>query len=396
MGRGNTISASGGVELRETSIRILFSYQSKQRKETLYLDNAPLPPTPANAKYARRVANEIRSKIKDGTFVYAEYFPHSKNAVAPVKTDAPMLFDVMDQWIKLLDLKASTKKQYTTRIGSFWKFHLKNGPIRDVKHSDILTALQKGTWKSGKSRNNELSMIKQMFDFARKDKIISENPCDEIDRAGYQRPPPDPFSLSETTTILASIREHYHEQIHNYTQFVFFTGLRTSEAIALRWANVDLEKKEVSIEGVNVYDEESDSTKTNTSRTVRLNSMAFAAMERQKAHTLDAGGIVFKDPKTGEPWAYSKITDVRGYWGTTLKRTKIRPRRPYNMRHTYATVGLMSGAKPGFLAKQLGHSLRMFFDVYADWINSDDDDREMAKIEEALSRFSPELTPEQN
>ncbi len=94
MGRGTTIT--GGVEVRETSIRILFSYQMKQRKETLYLDNAPLAPTPANVKYARRVAAEIRDKIKAGTFVYADYFPHSPLAV-PVAVDGSMLFDVMDR-----------------------------------------------------------------------------------------------------------------------------------------------------------------------------------------------------------------------------------------------------------------------------------------------------------
>jgi integrase len=71
------MGGAGGVELRETSIRILFSYQGKQRKETLYLDNAPLPPTPANAKYARRVVAEIKDKIDAGTFRYVDYFPHS-------------------------------------------------------------------------------------------------------------------------------------------------------------------------------------------------------------------------------------------------------------------------------------------------------------------------------
>ncbi|WP_395827425.1 hypothetical protein [Collimonas sp.] len=52
----------------------------------------------------------------------------------------------------------------------------------------------------------------------------------------------------------------------------------------------------------------------------------------------------------------------------------------------------MSGARPAFLAKQLGHSLRMFFEVYADWINGSDDDREMDKIEESLSKIIPKLT----
>ena len=51
----------------------------------------------------------------------------------------------------------------------------------------------------------------------------------------------------------------------------------------------------------------------------------------------------------------------------------------------------MSGANPAFLAKQLGHSLEMFFSVYANWINGDDD-REMAKIEASIMQNSPDLS----
>lgn len=45
----------------------------------------------------------------------------------------------------------------------------------------------------------------------------------------------------------------------------------------------------------------------------------------------------------------------------------------------------MSGAKPAFLAKQLGHSLRMFFEVYAKWISSVDDRLEIAKVDFAIA-----------
>ncbi len=37
----------------------------------------------------------------------------------------------------------------------------------------------------------------------------------------------------------------------------------------------------------------------------------------------------------------------------------------------------------------------MFFEVYADWINDTDDDREMDKIEESLGKTIPELTPKE-
>ena len=375
---------AGGVELREKSIRVRFEYRGKQRRETLHIDDEPMAPTPANAKYAKRLVAEIKQKIENGTFEYAAYFPKSPHADEP-EEGVPMLHNVMDQWIKVYDGKESTRGQYRTRLNSFWKKALPNRPIADYTYSDILTALNTGTWKSGKSRNNELSLINGVFEFARLDKLIKENPCAEVKRAGYQKPAPDPFDLGEVHTILAHLREHRPEQILNFVQLMFFTGLRTSEGIALRWPDIDFRKREVLIDGANVYDEDSDTTKTYEPRVVKLTAMAVEALQRQKAHTYLAGEHVFHDPKTDEPWGYAKITDVRSFWKVTLTKLGIRYRRPYAMRHTYATLGLMSGVKPGFMASQLGHSLRMFFTVYAKWISSADDDREMAKLEQAIS-----------
>ena len=377
---------ASGVEVRENSLRLYFWLDGKQRKETLYLDNAPLAPTPANAKYAKRVAADIKKKIEAGTFSYAEYFPHSPRAQEAAAGGPPLLFDVADQYIKLHNVKDSTKRQYRTRLESFWKVHLKNVPIDQVRYSDILAALNAGTWKSGKSRNNELSLIKGVFEFARRDKLISVNPCEEVERAQYQKPAPDPFDLAEVDLILAHLRDNRQEQVLNFVQTMFFTGMRTSEGLALKWGNIDFRKKEMKIEAANVYDEEILSTKTFEERVVKLTSKAMEAIERQKAHTFLAGQHVFHDPKTGAPWAYAKITDVRNFWTATLTKIGVRYRRPYNMRHTYATIGLMSGAKPGFLAKQLGHGLRMFFTVYAKWISSSDDDLEMDKLDGMIDR----------
>ena len=53
---------------------------------------------------------------------------------------------------------------------------------------------------------------------------------------------------------------------------------------------------------------------------------------------------------------------------------------PYPWRHTYASIGLPNSADPAFLAKQLGHSLQVFFTVYADWISGDGDRAQLKKI----------------
>jgi len=392
-----------GVEVRECSIRIIFRYQGTQHREALRLDSAALPPTPANIKYAKRLAAEIGDKIRLGIFKYAEYFPDSSHARQDTtEKGVPLLFDVMDRFLRVHDLKGSTRALYKRRITHFWKVQLKNVPINQVLYSDILEALANGTWKSAKSRNNELHIINGVFELARIDKHIAENPCVAIEAKKYQKKKPDPFSLEEARLIVAHLKEQRPEQTYNFVELMFFSGLRTSEGIGLQWSCIDFRKKEMLIEGGNVYDEETDTTKTSQARVVKLNKIALAALQRQKAHTYLAGGHVFHDPKTDEPWKYRTITDVRGFWEMALKKLGIRYRRPYNMRHTYATIGLMSGAKPAFLAGQLGHSLRVFFEVYAKWLSSSDDEAEMAKVDDAIGQktqnkpktdFRPENEP---
>jgi integrase len=65
-------------------------------------------------------------------------------------------------------------------------------------------------------------------------------------------------------------------------------------------------------------------------------------------------------------------------------RLGIRHRRPYNCRHTYATMMLMSGMTPAFCAKQLGHAVEVFHAKYARWLDGAHDDLERARFEESL------------
>jgi integrase len=377
-----------GVDVRESSIRVLFSYGGKQRREPVKVDGQVLAPTPANIKYAVRLVADVKKQIAAGTFDYRATFPDSPHAPAPSgRTGDELFFDLIDRWWDLLELKPSTKKQYFQQKENFWKVHMPNKPISAFVHSDIKAALKKGTWSSNKSRNNQLSIIRGVFELAVMDKQIKENPCAGLEYADVQTSGPDPFSLAEVRKILDSVAEHYSPQALNYLQFQFFSGLRTSEAIALEWSNVDLNKGEVLVESVLVYDEEQDSTKTNTKRLVKLPTEGLAALLAQKEYTYRLGGKVFHDPYYSEPWLYHRITRA-AFWTTTLKRLGIRHRRTYNTRHTYATIGLMAGANPAFMARQLGHSLEMFFRVYAKWIDGKHDDREMAKIQAAISAAS--------
>jgi len=173
-------------------------------------------------------------------------------------------------------------------------------------------------------------------------------------------------------------------QKHNYIELWFWSGLRTSEINGLEWRYVDFKDNTIAIERVLVAGEEKNRTKTAEARLVRLNSRSRAALLRQRAFTQVAGGRVFQDPRTGKPW-HSEEAFQRVYWTRMLKRLGIRYRRPYNMRHSYATSMLMAGMTPAFCARQLGHTVEMFLRTYAKWIDGSQNDLEMARLENALT-----------
>lgn len=51
-----------GVEVRTKSIRLSFTIDGKPQRHTLMINGAPMAPTPANVKYATRLASEIKDR----------------------------------------------------------------------------------------------------------------------------------------------------------------------------------------------------------------------------------------------------------------------------------------------------------------------------------------------
>ncbi len=386
-----------GVEIHGNAIRLSFTFDGKRKRELLKLNDTPMSPTAANMKYAHRIAQEIRERIRHGTFSMAEYFPESG------ASDPLTVKSWLDTWLDAQSIEKSTKAGYKNAI-SFWNTAIANKEkqtpvgsltLRELKLSHLLTGIAQRPDLAGKTVNNYVSVIRQALDLAVSDKIIRENPAHEVPRAKHQKPPPDPFSRDEAEAIIADMANHYPEQIYNMVEAWFFTGLRTSEVCGQRWPNVDLYNKKLTVAEVIVLGEEKSSTKTNVVRDVLLNSRALGAINRQAKHTRITGEHVWLVPGYDKPW-----TDEQGfrlnYWKPCLKRLGIRYRRPYNMRHTYATMMLMAGMTPAFCARQLGHSVEMFLRTYAKWLDGAQNDLEMARLESSFEANLPQICPRQS
>ena len=371
---GSTMGRNGtGVVLRGSSIQVNFSHEGINYRKRVVVNGLALTPSPANIKYAQRLVNEIREKVRHGTFVMSDYFQVSGNV------GALTLATQMETWLNAQRIEASTKAGYQAAI-NFWTPIDK--PIRLLKKSDILTQIAQHPHLSGKTLNNYVSVLREALQLAVEDKAIPENVAATVPRAKWQKPPVDPFSREESDAIIARMQDRFPGQVANLVEFVFWTGLRTSEWMQLQWSQVDLASGSILVDQAKVRGNVKQ-TKTNTARTVRLNSRALAAITRQKAHTLLAGKEVWQDPRYLSAWVDERAFR-RSYWLPTLKALGIRYRRPYNCRHSYATAMLMAGIAPPFAAKQMGHSVEMFLRVYSKWLDGAQSDDEMAKVESAI------------
>jgi len=175
---------------------------------------------------------------------------------------------------------------------------------------------------------------------------------------------PDPYTVKERDTLLAWLKANTDAHVYGYFLTAFYTGMRTGELLAIAWPDVEGETLEVNKARVQG---QITTTKTDEARTVRIPAIArvIAALPSRFK-----GAELFVN-QYGR--AYQSGYHLNRRFRDAHEATEVRHREgPYPWRHTYASIGLTSGAAHGWLAKQLGHSLPVFYGVYADWINTED------------------------
>ena len=114
-----------------------------------------------------------------------------------------------------------------------------------------------------------------------------------------------------------------------------------------------------------------------------MNDQALQALEKARPLTAARSDYVFAPEGSGdksELYVRSE-TGPKRYWLLALRKLGMRHRRMYDTRHTYATMCLMAGMNPAFIASQLGHSVQILLSTYARWISSPNDWSELEKLD---------------
>src|SRR4051794_8666957 len=97
---------------------------------------------------------------------------------------------------------------------------------------------------------------------------------------------PEPLSASERDRILADMAKHYDQRVTAYYQFMFYTGMRPEEAIALRWSDIDFQSGTARVQRVRTFrGSEREGSKTHAQRDVDLMPRAREALAAMRHYT---------------------------------------------------------------------------------------------------------------
>lgn len=345
----------GGVRAASaSSIAISFYFRGVRCRERIKLE-----PTARNLRWAENLLGQIHTEIAKGTFDYARHFPDSKLAskLASRPGGLQRVGEALAAWLERRrpDLEHTTEIDYDRAIRNTLLPAFGSIMLRDLTRSTVKDWIAGHADLSAKRLNNVLSPLRQMLAEAFEDGHIETNPMEGL-RIRLRRKDAaaadvvDPYTPAE----IAAIADKATGQFRNMVQFWVATGLRTSEVIALRWADVDLVHGAVHIRAAFVRGKRKAPKTATGNRVVTLLPPALAALRAQREHTQAKGGVVFENPATLQPWETDK--QIREWhWRPLLARAGVRYRGPRQLRHTYASTMLSAGENVMWVAQQMGH-----------------------------------------
>lgn len=246
-----------------------------------------------------------------------------------------------------------------------------NKEITDIKVSDCKLWYKSLDDVGPKSKKHFTSVLKQVFDVAYYDDIIQRNPALHIKQETYTAPKINPFTSDEVKQIL----QEAHNYNFNFVYFLamgFYAGMRTGEILALKKSEIDLKNKTISINSTRSRHGEGTVKTVKSKRVIPIIDNLYPYLKEKIKYSINDYVLY---TQYGKPYRDSFVFTQR-WWTPILKKLNLQYRRPYNMRHTYATNMLYRDLiTPVQLAQLLGHSsTKMIYEVYVQYLNSNLDD----------------------
>ena len=124
---------------------------------------------------------------------------------------------------------------------------------------------------------------------------------------------------------------------------MLLTGARKGEALQATWDQFDLEK--------GLWIKPAHLTKQKKKEHLPLSDKALLLLASLKKQNTEASPYLFPGRKAGQP-----LKEVKKFWSTVLKESKLESVRIHDLRHTHASHLVSSGLSLSIVGKLLGHT----------------------------------------
>jgi site-specific recombinase XerD len=225
----------------------------------------------------------------------------------------------------------------------FWTNTLGGRPVASIKSAE-LERIQVSLREAGKlapsTINRHFAFLKHTFNIALRDGLIKENPVKGVHF--FKEPKGRTVFLSEADE--AKLKESFSPEYWPYVELAIHTGLRQSEQFNLRWENIDMTSRVLTVPV----------SKSGLTRHVPLNDTALAVLRDLKARQVILSPWVFPSPVD-----HTKPRDGNAFYKKVfvpaIEKAGLSGVVWHTLRHTFCSRLVQAGVPLTTVQKLAGH-----------------------------------------
>jgi integrase len=307
-------------------------------------------------------SKSLKTKSKSEANAKLKQYNRGKFGLTPVPTVGKFYAEWIEGQTPPL-VRPSLERGYRQTFKAHILPRFRHVSLAELKAKDLIefqSRLIRG--RSIKTAKNILTCFRALYRDARQ-QYPAELQDKELFRLKWpkvQKEKPDPFTLDERDRILSWWRENdffYFPWLYT----LFHTGMRPSEAAALQWSDLDLERGTISITKSRDMNEDSPPKTEKSNRIIQVNqdlTRLIALLPSRKLGIKYVFVNKFGQPMNAKKWSGHN-------WAEPLEKLEIRHRKFYACRHTFITEQVRRDeTRLKAIADYCGTSVAMIEDNY--------------------------------